>query len=97
MFEKEVAAGVAWLDTNNPGWRDKITQELDMSDTCGCVLGQLYKLRNIHFFEGFCHTNGINMYDMGFSIRDNGESTEHRHELWRRLETEWLKYIRGNK
>lgn len=37
-----VKAGAEWLDRNEPKWFERInTQELDMSDACGCVGGQL--------------------------------------------------------
>lgn len=41
---KTVARGAAFLDVRLPGWEDDIdTATLDLSDECGCVLGQLGK------------------------------------------------------
>ncbi|SCL32131.1 hypothetical protein GA0070616_4393 [Micromonospora nigra] len=37
-----VGRGVAWLDQHHPGWHDLVNlRELDMDDSCGCVLGQV--------------------------------------------------------
>ena len=38
-----VARGAAWLDTEVPGWRDRIdTSTLDLADVSLCVLGQAF-------------------------------------------------------
>lgn len=38
---ERVAAGVAWLDQNRPGWVQRINLDtLDLGDPCQCVLGQ---------------------------------------------------------
>jgi hypothetical protein len=40
-IEERVRLGAAWLDANRPGWVDRIDLEtLDLSTSCGCVLGQ---------------------------------------------------------
>lgn len=42
-FTAEIAAGVAWLDDQRPGWRGEVNAErLDMRMPNDCVLGQLY-------------------------------------------------------
>lgn len=42
IIATRVAAGAAVLDIAAPGWDDKINvDQLDLSDTCNCVLGQL--------------------------------------------------------
>jgi|SRR5882757_1287790 len=43
QVSERVAAGVAWLDENVPGWPAKIDlDELDMGSPSCCVLGQVY-------------------------------------------------------
>lgn len=37
-----VAGGAAWLDATSPGWVDKITGTLEMSECRMCILGQLF-------------------------------------------------------
>jgi hypothetical protein len=40
---KTVDRGAALLDEREPGWAEKIDLDtLDLSSSCGCVLGQLY-------------------------------------------------------
>ena len=40
---KTVARGVALLDERLPGWDEEIdVDNLKLSDSCGCVLGQLF-------------------------------------------------------
>lgn len=40
---ERVAAGVAWLDANHPGWVARVNPGLlRMSDCARCVLGQLF-------------------------------------------------------
>ena len=42
-LEERVEKGAAWLDRNVPDWVDRVeVQSLKMSDTCRCVLGQLF-------------------------------------------------------
>lgn len=42
MFSEQIAAGVAYLDENHPGWVDKVDLDvLYMGDSATCVLGQL--------------------------------------------------------
>jgi hypothetical protein len=39
-----VERGAEFLDAHHPGWDEQINlRTLDVSSTCGCVLGQLYK------------------------------------------------------
>lgn len=41
---KTVDRGAAFLDETLPGWAERIdTDTLDLSSTCNCVLGQLYR------------------------------------------------------
>lgn len=42
---ERVAQGAALLDAKKPGWAARINlRTLDLSDTCLCILGQLYGL-----------------------------------------------------
>jgi hypothetical protein len=42
-IDDRVSAGAKWLDSNRPGWWQRIDLEtLDLGDSCRCVLGQLY-------------------------------------------------------
>lgn len=41
---ERVALGVAWLDSDYPDWFEKVeVKEFDITDTCRCVLGQLFE------------------------------------------------------
>lgn len=41
--EQRVAKGAEWLDSERPGWELEIdVATLDLSNTCLCVLGQVY-------------------------------------------------------
>jgi hypothetical protein len=58
-----VAAGVAWLDENVPDWLGRVDPlTLDLSDDCGCVLGQLFGL----FEDGLGETGLSDPYALGF-------------------------------
>lgn len=42
---ERVRAGVAWLDENQPRWRDRVSvNDLEMANGCRCVLGQLFEV-----------------------------------------------------
>ena len=44
MFEKQIAAGMAYLDEHDPGWLDKIDLgQLDIMSCKKCVIGQLHR------------------------------------------------------
>lgn len=48
-MEENVARGVALLDEKVPNWRERISAEdLEMSSTRSCILGQLFD----HYFYG---------------------------------------------
>lgn len=41
--QERVARGVKWLDRHKKNWRNEVVvKELDMSDDCRCVLGQVF-------------------------------------------------------
>jgi hypothetical protein len=43
MVAERVAAGVAWLDENVPGWAERIDlEQLNLASCQRCVLGQLF-------------------------------------------------------
>lgn len=40
---ERVEAGARWLDANRPGWVQRINLDtLDITDPCGCIIGQVY-------------------------------------------------------
>jgi hypothetical protein len=42
VITARVKAGAEWLDEQEPGWAERIdTSQLNMSDPCGCIAGQL--------------------------------------------------------
>jgi hypothetical protein len=43
LLRDRIRAGAAYLDANEPGWRDNVVVvDLDLSDCCRCVLGQVF-------------------------------------------------------
>lgn len=38
---ERVARGAKLLDERRPGWWERVTEELVMASSCGCVLGQV--------------------------------------------------------
>lgn len=41
---ERVQAGIAWLDENEPGWRDRIDpSRLQLSSPHNCVVGQVFR------------------------------------------------------
>jgi hypothetical protein len=81
MFEKQIKAGMRFLDKTNPGWWDKINLRiLNLGDCVKCVLGQLQgdepaatydatRLSHTHF-SGFQRDHNLIFADtdrMGFS------------------------------
>ena len=93
MYETQIAAGMALLDEQDPGWRESIdTATLTLRDGCDCVLGQRYGV----FGDGLTAL-GITHYDMsayGFSlpplhIEDIDEWVQQRDAQWEQLTAEW--------
>ena len=59
---KRVRAGVEWLDKNYPGWLDKVeVNELELEDSCKCVLGQLFSEEAVNSdeFTGFGYAMNV--------------------------------------
>lgn len=63
--EQRVAKGAEWLDSERPGWELEIdVATLDLSNTCLCVLGQVYSAAALscqcqaHKLEYMCNFNG---------------------------------------
>jgi hypothetical protein len=43
VLRERIRNGAAWLDENQPGWRDTVViVDLDLSEVCRCVLGQVF-------------------------------------------------------
>jgi hypothetical protein len=69
MTHDRIATGVLFLDSTQPGWRDKIDiLKLDLSEPRSCVLGQLFDGQGISY--GGSYTAGT------WELRDWVESEE---------------------
>jgi hypothetical protein len=65
-IEERVAAGAAWLDTNHPGWVERIDmRQLDMADACHCVIGQTIG----NYFDTFDWTMQKAAAELAFTIK----------------------------
>lgn len=88
-----VAAGVAWLNENEPLWVNKIDLGyLDMRDSCDCIGGQLAK-----FFSAFLARHKIGFETataLGLRCTHNkaGESMDALEE-YRLLTAEWDRVV----
>ena len=68
FMEAEVREGISWLDSNFPGWRERINLEtLDMGSFDYCVVGQLGNLIKQGLEESFLHPWPASL---GFDIHD---------------------------
>lgn len=87
-IEQRVAAGAEWLDKNRPTWILVIDLDiLDISDSCRCVLGQVYG----NYFRSPSEARFVP--DAGpFVADDRGFSGVSRYAL-RALTEEWCRVI----
>ena len=82
--EDRVACGMAFLDTRMPGWhKDVRVGDLDISTSCGCVIGQLFGSYNDNV-EGLGLTPH-DARDLGFYEFDG----QGREERYGRLTAAW--------
>lgn len=57
---ERVRRGIAWLNDRAHGWRRKVVvKDLDLSNPCGCVLGQIEVEDAGGDYYRFCHENGL--------------------------------------
>jgi len=100
IIKSRVAAGVAFLDDEAPGWRDKVDPDtLDMSDTSNCIIGQISDDGWSYFMEsyGMFYGPSRNLQVLyGFESAQILEDwfdhslAANEYEL---LRVEWLKYL----
>jgi hypothetical protein len=96
---ERVQAGAAFLDEERPDWRWEIdTATLDLSDDCGCVLGQIFG----DFTDGFkaLGITASQAADLGFDSQLRHQDTWYDGRLrdvdheYNNLTEEW-RYILG--
>lgn len=59
-YRERVKAGAAWLDENQPGWRDRVDAvRLSLRSGCDCILGQVFEEQA---------EAAPNLYDDGFDF-----------------------------
>ena len=94
-FGERVSRGAALLDEACPGWAASLQDELryrrlDMSSSCGCVLGQLFGSYVKGFKEAVAHKPSTELFGAaghGFTL-DWEEQWSAR--LWYALEIAWM-------
>lgn len=106
---ERVARGVEWLDSNVPGWVDKVEiNELNMGSSCRCVLGQVFGNDNEYEMTGYGYAlatqNNLHPEHLGFdfSPEDVVEIEESRNPrplygLYAPLQQEWERVIAERK
>jgi hypothetical protein len=87
-----VATGAALLDAARPGWRDEVDpEELDITDTVRCVLGQLYGDDNTFGYAVGLSTLGVSDSERaGFACSHTGRGCD-----GPELTAEWRRTITG--
>ena len=102
---ERVAAGAAWLDTNEPGWVTRMSlPDFDISSPCDCVFGQVFDPgpgRGTGFTVGlrkFIHPDevcglGFDIYNDEHSERKRFESGYDPEDDYDELQAEWEKLI----
>jgi len=85
---KTVERGAALLDERLPGWEDRIDlDKLDLSSTCNCVVGQLYRptpRSHLGYTEGLYTLEIKNPSRFGFERWPTSRYSRLT-EAWRRL------------
>jgi hypothetical protein len=95
MFDVEdrVAAGIVWLDSQEPDWRERVNIEtFNIRQTCDCVLGQVFEDNaRSDWASGFDYVVSTGLLsvrervDFGF---DSLLDTE-----WEPLQAEWTRVL----
>ena len=97
-FEKEVAAGAAWLDKVRPGWINKINVK-ELNSGCGgkCVMGQIFSTRDaINICDDAPHfsiEHGFFVAPIGFY----GRSEKTVAKEYKTLSNQWIKQIKNRR
>jgi hypothetical protein len=101
----EVAAkGAQLLDVRAPGWPERVDPlELEMSSTCGCVVGQTFGVREGSDYDAAIAELGLDVYSDG----DNGDAAygfmvpdkvqDRRHDAWGALTDAWIAEIEARR
>lgn len=99
-IQERVAAGVAWLDAEYPGWEMNIDQgRFDFRACSRCVLGQVANdFWNIVSSGTMLYCEGQKLLfseaiNMGFTVSDNPPRSVQNDE-WDSLGEEWIRVIK---
>lgn len=101
-FRAQVDRGVALLDREQPGWRDDVDPtKLDMSSTCGCILGQVFDRGPFAVHSGYIEgLTELNIWsadyaaEYGFSlVIPRGTNEWSWLDAWSHLRAEWLRRL----
>lgn len=107
--KQRVERGIALLDRVGPdGWREKITEPLEMNNTFTCVLGQVYGaywravedpwgdspgLKTATQGGKLSPGYGFNLYYEEDTWRDDRISLEYTERRWEELTAEWYRQL----
>lgn len=91
-YEREVDAGINFLDGDKPGWeRDIDRNTLDLSSCENCIGGQLYGS-----YSNLINTARVFGPDYGFDIRFSTLSISgNKDDEWQRLQEIWESRIQN--
>lgn len=96
MFEKQIEAGVEFLNEKFPDWLDKINfEELNMTDITYCILGQVRPGEVVAGFYSIKREYKLSwteLEEMGFSV--SYEDEENCVLAWGILQGEWENKIK---
>lgn len=100
MYEAEIARGMAWLDAERPGWRERLDRtRLDMSNPDRCPLGQEFGSSRP---DGTGYYYAVATFDfdpvaLGFTVELSRshwkEELERDVSRYRQLTREWLEAL----
>jgi len=86
--QKRVTDGASYLDKKSPGWDAKINlARLDMLNSYGCILGQLYKT---HYLTAMRELNLTNREAEDLGLNSITQSRR----AYRIITDEWKKFIK---
>ncbi len=94
-FSDKIKKGAALLDTQRPGWRERInTDTLNVARGEHCILGQIYG----GFGTGLdCLDISGQAADYGFSIRTLKYPDLESTTLYGELTRQWIEHLENNK
>lgn len=99
---ERVARGAALLDEQRPGWWSRITNRLDITCPCRCILGQSFEEEGTNFgydnglealgpAEGDASAVDLWAFEHGFLV-DYGRPSDWQADV-RDVEAEWIRVI----